>query len=174
LENPRKMFAAISVSSAAIVLVVVVWAVTNHPTEPAFGQRFVMDEVPVFPWLGVYFKPVTIMVVFAFIAWACLLESLRGYAGRISFAVRWFLMILLCMVALVFAYEVIWNFTMWSDARILNPSEPVDLLYNNLNSSISLPRNFTYVTKIDFLYVAASLYSVLFLQTLRSEHASET
>ena len=126
-----------------------------------------MDEVPVLPWFGVYFKPVTIIVAFAFIAWACILESLRGLAERISFTVGRLLVILFAMVALVFAYEVIWNFAMWSDARLLDPSAPVDFLSNNLNSSISLPRNFTYVTKIDSLYVAVCLYSVFYIQTLR-------
>jgi hypothetical protein len=168
LENARKAFAAVSAASAVVVLAVAVWAFAKYPTEPAFGQRFVMDEVPIIPWLGVYFKPVTLMVVFGFVAWACALESLRAYSERMPVAVSRLLMVLFSLVALVFAYEVIWNFSMWSDAHILSPSTPVDLLSNSLDTSITQPRNFTYVTKVDSLYVAISLYSVFFIQTLKS------
>ena len=78
------------------------------------------------------------------------------------------MVVLFCLVALVFAYEVIWNFAMWSDARILGPNMPVDLLSNNLDPSITQPRNFAYVTKVDSLYVAISLYSVFFIERIGS------
>ncbi len=160
------MFAILSALSALAVLSVVVWAFAEHPTEPAFGQRFVVDEVPIIPWLGVYFKPVTMIVGFGFVTWAFALESLREHAETTPLVVRRLLTVLFSLVAFVFAYEVIWNLAMWSDAHILSPSVAVDLLSNDLNSSIKLPRNFTYVTKVDSLYVAISLYSVFFIRTV--------
>jgi hypothetical protein len=174
LENARKAFAAISAASAVVVLSVVVWAFAKYPTEPAFGQRFVSDEIPIIPLLGVYFKPVTLIVIFGFVAWAFALEFVRERAERSPVAVSRLLVIIFSLVALVFAYEVIWNFAMWSDARILSPSTPVDLLSNSLDTSITQPRNFTYVTKVDSLYVAISLYSIFFIQKTKSQAQPST
>jgi len=101
-------------------------------------------------------------------AWACALESLRGLQERLSVRASRALVIIFSIVAFVFAYEVIWNFVMWSDARILTPDVPVDLLSNTLDPSITQPRDFAFVTKVDSLYVAISLYSVAFIQTLRN------
>ena len=168
MEKTRLAFASVSAASALVVLSTVLWSFAKYPTEPAFGQRFVMDEIAVIPWLGVYYKPVTILVVFAFMAWACALESLRGLQERLSVRASRALVIIFSIVAFVFAYEVIWNFVMWSDARILTPDVPVDLLSNTLDPSITQPRDFAFVTKVDSLYVAISLYSVAFIQTLRN------
>ncbi len=174
MEKARWLFPGVSALSAGVVVTVVLWAFSKYPAEAAFGQRFVMDEIAVIPWLGVYFKPVTIMVIFAFVAWACALESLRGLAERLSPNAGRLIAVVFCMVAFVFAYEVIWNFAMWSDARILSPNTPVDILSNNLDPSITQPRDFAYVTKVDSLYVAVSLYSVFFLRSTRSTARSTT
>lgn len=172
LENARQAFAAGSAAAVVIVLAVAFWSFAKYPSEPAFGQRFVMDEVPIIPSLGIYFKPVTLMAVFGFIAWACALEPLRGRAEQMPAAVSRMLVVLFSLVAMVFAYEVIWNFAMWSDAHTLSPGTPVDLLSNTLDPSITQPRDYAYVTKVDSLYVAVSLYSIFFIKTLKARAES--
>ncbi len=168
LENSTKAFALVCAISTTAILSVVIWAIAKYPTEPTVGQRFVMDEIPIIPWVGIYFKPITIIVFLGFLAWASGLESVREYAERLPLQVCRLLVIAFSLIAPVYAYEVAWNFVMWSDAHILAPSTPVDLLYNNLNASMSLPIDFTFATKRDTLYLAVSLYSVFFIQTLRS------
>jgi len=174
LESSRKVFAVFAAASAAVVVAAAAWAFSVHPTEPAFGQRFLMDELPVFPPLGVYFTPATLFVIFGFLAWGCALEALRGQAETVPAAYSRLLVVVFALVALVFGYEVIWNFVMWSAAHVLSPSVPVDNLSNSLDPSITLPRDYAYVTKVDSLYVAVSLYTILFLSTLKRRTGLET
>jgi len=101
-------------------------------------------------------------MVSIFVCWLCGLEALREKLVGLPTTLKRLAFISFCVVALVFGYEVIWNFLMWSSAHIINPNLPLDLLSQQLNPTIVEPKNFVYVTKRDSLVFAISLYSMFF------------
>ncbi len=164
MKNEEKVFAAISIIAAIVTLTITIWAFAKYPFEQAEGERFVKDEIEVLPILGgIYFKPITIMMVSIFVCWLCALEALRERIMGLPTTLKRLTFISFCVVALVFGYEVIWNFLMWTSAHIINPNLPLDSLNQQLNPTIVEPKNFVYVTKEYSLVFAISLYSMFFL-----------
>jgi len=163
MKNEEKLFAAISIIAGLVTLTITIWAFTKYPFEQAQGERFVKDEIQVLPILGgIYFKPITMMMVSTFVCWLCALEALREKIVGLPTALKRLTFISFCVVALVFGYEVIWNFLMWTSAHIINPNLPLDSLNQQLNPTIVEPKNFVYVTKKYSLVFAISLYSMFF------------
>ena len=171
MKNEEKIFAAISIIAGLVTLMITIWAFTKYPFEQVEGERFVKDEIQVLPILGgIYFKPITIMMVSIFVCWLCALEALREKLTGLPTTLKRLTFISFCVVALVFGYEVIWNFLMWTGAHIINPNLPLDSLSQQLNPTIVEPKNFVYVTKRDTLVFAISLYSMFFFHdTARKE-----
>jgi hypothetical protein len=165
LKNEEKVFAAISIIAGLVTLTVTVWAFAKYPFEQVEGERFVRDEIQVLPVLGgIYFKPITIMMVSTFVCWLCALEALRGKLTRLPGTLRDLMFVCFCAVALVFGYEVTWNFLMWTSAHIINPNLPLDSLTQQLNPTILEPKNFVYITKRDTLVLGIGLYSMFFFR----------
>ena len=163
MNNEEKVFAAISIIAGLVTLTITFWAYSKYPFEQAQGERFVKDEIQVLPILGgIYFKPITIMMVSVFVCWVCALESLREKLADLPITPRRLIFIAFCVVALVFGYEVLWNFLMWTSAHIITPDLPLDSLSQQLNPTIVEPKNFVYVTKRDSAILAISLYSMFF------------
>jgi len=172
MRNEQKVFASISIVAGFVTLAIIIWAFTKYPFEHVEGERFVKDEIQVLPILGgIYFKPITIMMVSIFVCWLCALEALREKLAGLSTMLKRLTFISFCVVALVFGYEVIWNFLMWTSAHIVNPNLPLDSLSQQLNPTIVEPKNFVYVTKRDTLVFAISLYSMFFFQKIQEEGA---
>lgn len=173
MKNEEKIFAAISIIAGLVTLTIAIWALTKYPFEQVEGERFVRDEIQVLPILGgIYFKPITIMMVSIFVCWACALEALREKLTGLPPTLKRLIFISFCVVALVFGYEVMWNFLMWTSAHIINPNLPLDSLNQQLNPTIVEPKNFVYVTKRDTLVLAIGLYSMLFFhENARKEGA---
>jgi len=173
MKNEEKIFAAISIIAGLITLTIAIWALTKYPFEQVEGERFVRDEIQVLPILGgIYFKPITIMMVSIFVCWVCALEALREELTGLPPTLKRLIFISFCVVALVFGYEVIWNFLMWTSAHIINPNLPLDSLNQQLNPTIVEPKNFVYITKRDTLVLAIGLYSMLFFhENARKEGA---
>jgi hypothetical protein len=170
MNKEEKVFAAISIIAGLVALAITIWAFVTYPFEQALGERFVRDEIQVLPILGgIYFKPITIMMVSIFVCWLCALEVLRGKLMGLPITLKRLIFISFCVVALVFGYEVIWNFLMWTSAHIINPSLPLDSLNQQLNPTIVEPKNFVYVTKRDSLVFAISLYSMFFFHGLQEK-----
>jgi len=134
MKNNEKIFSVISILSGLVLLIVVTWTFAKYPSEQALGERFVKDEILIFPYYGngIYFKPVTIIVISAFIFWACALEALRSRLTNLSVTAKQMLFILFCLVAFMSGYEVIWNFLFWNSTHILNPNQSIDTLNNQL------------------------------------------
>lgn len=174
MEDERKVLAAISILTGFLLLLVVLWAFIKYPAENAVGDRFVKDEILVVPIYGIYLKPITIIMILAFVFWMCILEFFRAYVRKISLVAKRLLLIAFCVIALLSIYEVIWNFTFWNSAHIINPSIPLDSLNNSLNTASKVSRNFVYYTKLDSLYTAIALYSIFFLHiNIRPDKKSE-
>ena len=173
MKNEEKIFAAISIIAGLVTLMIAIWALTKYPFEQVEGERFVRDEIQVLPILGgIYFKPITIMMVSIFVCWACALEALREKLTGLPPTLKRLIFISFCVVALVFGYEVMWNFLMWTSAHIINPNLPLDSLNQQLNPTIVEPKNFVYVTKRDTIVLAIGLYSMLFFhENARKEGA---
>ena len=173
MKNEEKIFAAISIIAGLVTLMITIWALTKYPFEQVEGERFVRDEIQVLPILGgIYFKPITIMMVSIFVCWACALEAIREKLTGLPPTLKRLIFISFCVVALVFGYEVMWNFLMWTSAHIINPNLPLDSLNQQLNPTIVEPKNFVYVTKRDTLVLAIGLYSMLFFhENARKEGA---
>lgn len=165
MNNLQKVLAVISAAAAIVTLAAMAWAIMKYPTEQIEGIRFMSDEIPIIPLLGVYFTPMTIIVIFAFLSWTSALEALRAYAPSLPPTLNRLLFVGFGLVAFVFSYEVLWNFIMWGAAHAIAPSVPVDFLYNNLDPSMTVGIDFAFATKRDALYVGISLYTMFFLHT---------
>lgn len=166
MKKDERIFAVISAIAGLITLIVFIWFSIKYPNEKVVGERFVKDEIPIFPIFGFYFKPITIIVISAFVFWMCALESLRKYLTNLSILIKRLIFISFWLIIFVFGYEVVWNLLMWTSLHIINPTSPLDFLYNKLNPSMLYPKNFTYVTKIDSLYVAIGIYSIYFFNQI--------
>lgn len=174
MKNQEKIFSILSIIAGIIVLSTLVWAFVKYPSEQAHGERFVKDEITIIPNL-VIFKPITIIVISAFVCWLCALEALRGNIIKLPMLIKRLLFVAFCVIAFVSSYEVIWNFSMWTSAHIINPNLPVDSL-NHLDPII-FPKtsfNFVYFTKMFTLVLAVSLYSIFFFHTNMKEKREES
>jgi len=168
MKNEEMIFASISIIAGFIVLSTLTWALIKYPSEQVGGERFVRDEITVIPDL-VHFKPITIIIISAFVCWLCALEALREYVIKLPILAKRLIFISSCVIAFIFSYEVLWNFFMWASAHILNPNLPLDLLNHQFNPSMTYPKNFVYVTKLYSLILAISIYSIFFIYTNMEE-----
>jgi hypothetical protein len=165
VNNLQKVLAVISTLAAVVTLATIAWAFMKYPTVQIEGIQFMSDEIPVLPFLGVYFTPATIIVIFGFLSWVSGLEAVRDHAPMLPPTLNRLLFVIFGLVAFVFSYEVLWNFVMWGAAHAIAPSVPVDFLYNNLDPSMTSKIDFAFVTKRDSLYVGISLYTMFFLHS---------
>jgi hypothetical protein len=173
MKKDERIFAVISVIAGLITLIVFIWFSIKYPNEKVVGERFVKDEIPILPIFGFYFKPITTIVISAFVFWMCTLEYLRKYLMNLPILIKRLIFISFWLIIFVFGYEVIWNFLMWTSLHIINPTSPLDFLYNKLNPSMSHPINFVYATKRDSLYVAIGTYSIYFFsQIMKGKESS--
>ena len=163
MKNEEIIFAVIAIIAGLVTLSFFVWMSIKYPSEKVRGERFVKDEIPILPIFGIYFKPITIMIISTFVFWACALESLRKYIMKVPMLIKRLTFIFFSLIVLVIGYELFWNFSMWTSAHILNPNLPLDSLSHQLNPAMTHPINFTYATKLSTLYIAISLYSIFFL-----------
>jgi len=168
METSEKIFGIIAIVFGVIAIGVLIWGFTKYPTEKACGERFVLDEFPIFGITNL--KPITLLVYSAFICWMCGLESLRFYLSKLPFPIKRLAFVAFFFFVFVYSYEVIWNFFAWSEAYILEGGKiHIDLIQHLLtqtNPKAPCPNNLVYTTKTQFLFLASSLYGVYFFHEI--------
>ena len=142
------------------------------------GESFVNEELPApnFNVLGfpIYAKPITWFSFFSFLYWAFGLETWRKRFLNMKPIYRRLLFPVVSLVAFGSAYEIFFNFGLWTALMsitgmlgVLNP----DVLVNIFN----VPRaiNLVFATKICFLVFGLSMYSLFFLLRVDKEALRE-
>lgn len=174
MKNEEIIFAAISIIAGLVVLSTLVWAFVKYPSEEVVGERFVKDEIQVLPINSDLFhlKPITILIISAFVFWICGLEYLRTRLMILPLPIKRLMFIFFAVIVFVFSFEFIWNFLFWASSHVITPSIPIDLLYHKLDPFMFHPRNFSYATKLSTFYVAMGLYSIYFFNQIMKRKES--
>ena len=142
---------------AIAILAIIIFYSLKYPSETAFGERFIRDQIPlVFPFYVIQsFKPITLLILFGFALWVIIIECDKV----ISWMSKPLTMVFLATCAFIATYETMWNFFAWFTAWTTQGGPP-DVLMNTTHEHAGIPVNFNFATKIWFLTAACFLYAL--------------
>ena len=162
-------FRVISFVAGIIVLSTLIHAYVMYPTESIFGERFVLYHYKLnTPFYNFHFKPITIIILFAFIFWVCGLESLNSILSAKSLLFKRLIFIISFIFTLLFFYEVI-QVALGATAIYIINSGKIDpdslhtgLIPGGFQSPSGLKVNFIVMSKFYTFIFFINLYNLYF------------
>lgn len=178
----KKFYMVVAVVSLAMVLFLASYAIVmtiitgeNVVGEPLVNlpskEPFEFPHPEIFP---IYAKPVTWLYVASIAFWFSFLELIKPRVMKMSPLKLSFFKVVAFVGTMITAYEVLYNFSIWS--ALMSYQAMTDVLVNpdiliNRNPNPRFPWNLVFATKLFTALTAMGLYSLYFLHKVDSERA---
>jgi len=165
LKKGSKIYLSLSLVflSIALYFFTTYW----HFTPENFGYSLVSPEITASDSF-LYAKPITLIVIFAFLFYAFLLEFLFDFFKVIRKEIKFLLSVLSFVLMFLYLFELFWQSVYWSSrAAVINATSNSN--YDSLTfPSTGLfgskyPANIVYINKIDLLFFSLAAYTLYFL-----------
>lgn len=171
-ERSKSVLRIIAVISLAVIAAILVYAVVDSLANPSniVGSNLVDSEFPSPNVSPVYFKPITILYIAAALLLYTGLELNKDKLRSLSAPAKTFIKAFSFLVAVVFIYEVGYNFAFWSGQMAaesvrgtLNP----DIIANPF-PNLENPVNVVFASRLFALFTVAGVYVFYFMTKLES------
>jgi len=149
-----------------IILFILIFYYIKYPSENAFGERYVKDEIPlIFPFYPMfYLKAMTLIGFLGFLFWCFMLEGLEKLFFNLNKKIIKFLFIIFMLVGIWTFYEIIWNFEAWFTLWE-REGDNMDFI-TITNPKFPFPLNFVVLTKSFFMIFGICVYTLYFLTNI--------
>jgi hypothetical protein len=172
-ERARSVLRIIAYVSGVVIAAILLYAFLDSFTHPLqqVGLDLVNVEVPPPSMSPIYFKPMTIFYIAAALLLYSGLELNKEPLKGLSLAMKTTIKIFAFIVAVVFAFEVGFNFVYWAGQiaaeSILGNLRP-DLISNPF-PNLSTPINVLFATRLFAFFTIAGVYVFYFMSMLDRE-----
>jgi hypothetical protein len=169
-ERSQSVLRVIATTSLAVILVIVAYAAVGSLAKGTgvIGASLVTVEIPPPSVSPVYFKPITILYIAGGLLLYSGLELGKPRLRLMSQTKKTFIKAFSFIVAVVFAYEVGFNFIYWGGqiaADSIRGSLNPDLIANPYPSLV-YEFNVVFATKLTTLFMIAGIYAFYFMNRL--------
>ncbi len=169
-ERSKSVMRVIAVVSASVLIAILVYAVLASLTEPVsvIGQNLVNFEFPSPSISPIYFKPITILYIAAGLLLYSGMELLKERIRALSAAKKSLIKAFSFIVAVVFLFEVGYNFVFWSGqiaAESIRGTLKPDLIANPF-PNLANPINVLFASRLFSLFTIAGIYVFYFMTKL--------
>jgi hypothetical protein len=159
-----KLYKIASTIFGILAVIIIINVFISHPEEYAVGESFVLTHftypTPIYTF---HFKPITLVMMLGFLWWMIGLNGWKKEFARIPSFIKNVLKIFLFLCILVFMYEFLQVFLLWTSFYIKFGGN-YDLLYNQINPGMPKPVNFLFVSKLYALFLGGAVYTLYFLE----------
>jgi hypothetical protein len=169
----RSILRVIATVSLGVIIAILVYAAVGSLTQGTgvIGASLVNVEIPPPGISPVYFKPITILYIAGGLLLYSGLEIGKARLKLLSGPKKTFIKAFSFIVAVVFVYEVCFNFVYWAGqiaADSIRGSLNPDLIANPYPSLV-YQFNVVFATKLTTLFMIAGIYTFYFMNRLDGE-----
>jgi hypothetical protein len=176
-ERSRTVLRVIATVSLIIILLIVIYALVTSLTEGpgVIGSNLVNIEFPSPSISPIYFKPITIMYMAAALLLYTGLELGKERVRLLSSAKKTLIKAFSFIVAVVFFFELAYNFVYWSGqiaAESIRGTLNPDLISNPF-PSMQYQINVVFAARLFAIFLIAGAYVFYFMTKLERENQAQ-
>ncbi len=171
-ERSRSVHRVIAAVSLSVIVLIVIYAVVASLTQgtQVIGSNLVNVEIPPANVSPLYFKPITILYIAAALLLYSGLELGKVRIRVLSGPVKTFIKAFSFIVAVVFFFELCYNFVFWSGqiaAESIRGTLNPDLIVNPFPSLV-YQINVVFAARLFTIFFIAGLYVFYFMTKLEA------
>lgn len=172
-ERSRSALRVIAAVSLSVIILILIYAAVSSLTQSAeaIGANLVNVEFPPPSISPLYLKPITILYIAAGLLLYSSLELGKERIRSLSAPVKTLIKAFSFIVAVVFIFEVYYNFVYWSGqiaAESIRGTLNPDLIVNPF-PSLTYEINVVFASRLMTLFTIAGVYALYFMTKLDGE-----
>ena len=169
-ERARSVLRVIGYGSLVVLIIVLIYAALDSLSNPpgGVGADLVNVEFPPQDISPIFFKPITIFYIAAALFLYSSLELNKDRIRSLSLTKKTAIKVFAFIVAVVFVFEVGYNFVYWSGqiaAESVKGSLNPDLITNPF-PSLTYPINVVFASRLFVFFTIAGIYVFYFMNKL--------